>query len=235
MTVPSPPDPGAHPPSGQPWPPPPPSDVPGVAQPRRTNGFAIASLVLGFVGICGLGLILSITFGVIALVQIRRTGERGKGLAIGGLALSGLWVAGFATLVAVAILSPDVERGASGEIIKGGRLNTSELVAGDCVDDVDEGYAMSVPAVPCSEPHRGEVFAVVELTGTGRYPGEDEVFDLAADRCSADFGAYAPRADLDELDLFTLYPNGAGWRRGDRTVVCVAGYPDGARTGTLRD
>ena len=51
------------------------------ARPAPVNGVAIASLVLGL--LCFLpavGLIL----GIIALVQIKKRGERGKGLAIAG-------------------------------------------------------------------------------------------------------------------------------------------------------
>lgn len=50
------------------------------AQPNRTNGLAIASLVSSFF-ISLLGIIL----GHIALNQIKRTGEGGRGLAIAGL------------------------------------------------------------------------------------------------------------------------------------------------------
>jgi peptidyl-prolyl cis-trans isomerase B (cyclophilin B) len=48
--------------------------------PRQTNGMAIVALV------CSLALApLGIIFGHIALSQIKRTGEEGRGLAIAGL------------------------------------------------------------------------------------------------------------------------------------------------------
>lgn len=59
----------------------------------RTNGMAIASLVLSLV-CCN---ILGIIFGHIALSQINRTGEAGRGLAVAGL------VIGYASL-AIGIL-----------------------------------------------------------------------------------------------------------------------------------
>ena len=49
----------------------------------RTNGMAIASLVLSLV-CCN---ILGIIFGHIALSQISRTGEAGRGLAVAGLVI----------------------------------------------------------------------------------------------------------------------------------------------------
>lgn len=57
----------------------------------RTNGMAIASLVLGLM--LGLGAILAIPFGHVARRQIRRTGEQGAGMALAGLILGYLSLA----------------------------------------------------------------------------------------------------------------------------------------------
>ncbi|OOP59478.1 peptidylprolyl isomerase [Arthrobacter sp. SRS-W-1-2016] len=54
----------------------------------KTNVLAILSLVFGIVG----G-IVAIPIGHIALSQIRRTGEGGRGMALAGLALAYSWVA----------------------------------------------------------------------------------------------------------------------------------------------
>ena len=57
----------------------------GYQQASGTNGLAIASLVLSF--FCSLaGLIC----GIIALNQIKRTGQGGRGLAIAGIVISAL-------------------------------------------------------------------------------------------------------------------------------------------------
>ena len=52
-----------------------------------TNGFAIASLVLGILTLCGLGSVLAVIFGHIALGQIKDRNQTGRGLAIAGLVL----------------------------------------------------------------------------------------------------------------------------------------------------
>jgi hypothetical protein len=53
----------------------------------RTSGMAIASLVLGLVWICGLGSLLAVIFGHVALSEI----ERGRGQVLGrGMAIAGL-------------------------------------------------------------------------------------------------------------------------------------------------
>ncbi|GAB3283520.1 hypothetical protein GCM10027449_26640 [Sinomonas notoginsengisoli] len=66
------------------------------AAPVRTNPLAIASLVLAFFFTA-----LSIVFGHVALGQIRRTGERGRGLALAGLWISYLSLAAVAATIAV--------------------------------------------------------------------------------------------------------------------------------------
>jgi hypothetical protein len=60
-----------------------------VTRAAGTNGFAIGALALG---ICG-GAPLGLVFGVIALAQVRRSGERGRALAVAGIALSLAWLA----------------------------------------------------------------------------------------------------------------------------------------------
>jgi uncharacterized membrane protein len=53
-----------------------------------TNKLAIWSLLSSGIGIlCGIGSIVGIVLGVIALNQIKRTNEGGRGLAIAGIAV----------------------------------------------------------------------------------------------------------------------------------------------------
>ncbi len=82
------------PPAGGGFPPPPPpmGSVPG-GTPQGNNGLAIASLVLSIVGVCcGIGSILGIILGFVALNQIKKTGQPGEGLAKAGI------IIGFITL-----------------------------------------------------------------------------------------------------------------------------------------
>jgi hypothetical protein len=59
-------------------------------QPRSTNGMAVASLVLGIIGLifCGLTSLPGVILGHIALNKIKRTGEEGQGMAVAGLVTS---------------------------------------------------------------------------------------------------------------------------------------------------
>ena len=92
------PPPGPYPPQGYPYPPYPPQQ-PG------TNGFAIASLVLGILWLEWVGSILAIIFGFIARAQIKRTGQGGDGLAIAGIVLGFFAIAMFAVFVLVLVNS----------------------------------------------------------------------------------------------------------------------------------
>jgi hypothetical protein len=60
----------------------------------RTNGFAVGALVCGIIPF--FGGVPAVILGHVARGQIRRTGERGDGLAIAGLVFGYLWLCLFA-------------------------------------------------------------------------------------------------------------------------------------------
>jgi len=75
-----------------------------IATQGKTNGLAIASLVLGIVWIYGIGSILALVFGYQAKKQIDASGgrESGRGMAIAGIVLG--WI-GVGLLVLVIIFA----------------------------------------------------------------------------------------------------------------------------------
>jgi hypothetical protein len=68
-----------------------------LAPNTSTDGFAIAALVFGI-----LGGWLSLVFGPLALSRIKRSGARGRGMAIAGIWLGSAWVIG-GILLAIAL------------------------------------------------------------------------------------------------------------------------------------
>jgi hypothetical protein len=64
----------------------------GYPKPGDTNGFAIASLVCSVIGIIlvVVGPALGIVFGILALRQIGRRPQSGRGLAVAGLIIGGI-------------------------------------------------------------------------------------------------------------------------------------------------
>ncbi|MGH3858123.1 septum formation family protein [Actinokineospora sp.] len=190
--------------------------APAVSRPPGTNGFAIAALVFGILG----GIPLSVIFGIVALVKIRKTGQSGKGLAIAGLALSGVWL--------LMIVAGAVYGG------KDGNVSVDRLHPGDCIKTLSESETVyRMPVVPCTQPHQGEVYGEFDLS-RGDYPGETAIETEAFTQCETLLEKYAPQAVDSAGDTFYLYPRSADWRRGDRTVTCIA-YSDPAVTGSLKD
>jgi hypothetical protein len=78
-----------QPPYGYPYPP-----------PQRTNGMAIASMVLGILWLYWIGSILALVFGYVAKKQIRERNEAGGGMATAGIVLGWIGV-GILTVVLV--------------------------------------------------------------------------------------------------------------------------------------
>jgi len=77
-----------------------------TAPATRTNGFAIASLVLGIVWIYGLGSILALVFGLVARSQINQSegSQKGTGLAVAGIVLGIVGIVGLIALIVGIVL-----------------------------------------------------------------------------------------------------------------------------------
>jgi Domain of unknown function (DUF4190) len=123
-----PPPPGGYgypppPPGGYGYPPTPPGGYgyPPPSQGVGTNGMAVASLVCSLFGwLCLIGPILGLIFGILALNQIRQTGQRGRGMAIAGIVIGALAIAIITALgILGAILrhSPSVDSGAPAVVV----------------------------------------------------------------------------------------------------------------------
>jgi uncharacterized BrkB/YihY/UPF0761 family membrane protein len=83
-----------------------PDPVYGSAYPaQKTNGMAITSLVLSISTLfCGFTAILGIICGHIALSQINRSGEHGRGLAVAGLVIGYVFVVLFLVFIVILFL-----------------------------------------------------------------------------------------------------------------------------------
>ncbi|WP_333737381.1 DUF4190 domain-containing protein [Streptomyces sp. IBSBF 2806] len=198
------------------------------------NGLAVAALVLGI--LCFLPAV-GLVLGIIALAQIRKRGERGKGMAVAGSILSSvglaLWVLALATGGA-ADFWQGFKEGA-------GARSGFSLAKGDCFDMPGEtfgGDVYDVDEVACAGEHDAEVFATVPLSGRG-FPGDDRVTQVADDKCHRLRDAYAmdPWALTDKADVYYLTPTSESWNLGDREITCVFGPVDdtGTLTGSLRE
>jgi uncharacterized protein DUF4190 len=232
---------------------PPPLDAPD----GPTNGFAVASFVLGLLGF---GILLSYIFGAVALRQIRDRQQRGKGLAIAGLILSGLWTLLLAAVVflnatttppkrPVAASTPRSSSSpaatpastASGGGGSGGpqTANVFSLRTGECFQNPPANQTLLgityVTVTPCTKPHNAQVFVEFNVTGTS-YPPATVL------KREADVGCHSriPRTLLkskitNTMTLHYLYPLASAWAGGHRTITCliVDAKPD-LRSSVLR-
>ncbi|MGW3497024.1 DUF4190 domain-containing protein [Streptomyces sp. NPDC001020] len=205
--------------------------------PAPVNGLAVAAFVLGI--LCFLPAV-GLVLGLIALAQIKRRGERGKGFAIGGITLSS---------IGLALLVMFFATGASHDFWQGFKDGAREardnsvtfsLKKGECFNAPGgslSGETYDVDKVPCSREHQAEVFADVRLPAGG-YPGDDAVTRTAEKKCYALQNAYAMDswAVTDDVDVYYFTPTRESWRFGDREITCMFGNTDekGTLTGSLR-
>jgi hypothetical protein len=135
----------------------------------------------------------------------------------------------------------DADRDSSGEIASAGELDVMSLQVGDCFDDPAdlEDVVYEVAAVPCSEPHHNEVYAVQSLaTAFPRvFPGQDALWEYSYQVCSGSvFDSFVgtPYAE-STLEVFSLTPSEESWEDGDREFVCALFRLDGEKlSGTAR-
>lgn len=87
-----------------------PPQPPVAAAAPKTNGLAIASLVLGIVWIYWIGSILAVIFGHVALSQIKKSNgtQGGRGMAIAGLVLGYIGLAMIVLFIVIVIVGTTV-------------------------------------------------------------------------------------------------------------------------------
>ncbi|WP_190413432.1 DUF4190 domain-containing protein [Streptomyces venezuelae] len=205
-------------------------------QPRRTtNGLAIGSLVAGVVCcLPPLGLIL----GLVALPQIRKREQAGKGLAVAGILLSAL----SCLLLVIGIATGSFTSAWSGfkkGVDEASRSKSAfSLKTGQCfsVDGELEEYTTDVDIVDCARPHGGEVTGGFKVTGFDAWPGEGAIDKIAVKRCEAINTAYAMDtwAVPSDAGLFYYLPSKQSWRAGDRTVTCAFASEKRPFSGSVR-
>ncbi|MFA1547313.1 DUF4190 domain-containing protein [Actinomadura chokoriensis] len=209
------PPPGAPAPTALPGsPPPPPPFAPLGPVQRRTNRFAVFALVTGLLGM----IVLAVAFAVTALVQTGRRGEKGKGLAVGALAVSAAWVAAVSVAVTVGPLST----GSAAR--EDGKVAVTAMRPGDCFSEFEEAPdGLFVRPLPCTTPHQGEVSAEGELPDMP-YPGRQDLGNRAWTLCRERTEFLERSRYGKDLQLHTASPDEDAWKDGNRTVKCVMRY-----------
>lgn len=233
-------------PGGQPQPgygypgpamPPPYPGQPGwYGQERRTNGISIAALVTG---ILPCTFFLGIIFGLVGMKQVKQRAERGRGMAISGVVIGGLWTALFAVLITL---------GAMGKL-DDGNTDIADLKAGQCFNSVDGDLGVGgdadddkgtarIDVVDCAKEHAAEAFNIYQIQAAddAPYPGVDSINENAQRTCLKYAGTYLDGRSLASgLDLSYYYPPAKLWADNQRQVICFFYFLDGKGTGTVKE
>jgi hypothetical protein len=183
---------------------------------QQTNWWAIVSLIFGLIG----GVLISVVCGIVGVNKAKH-GQGGRGLAIAGLVLSGLWVVGIIAAVVFFL------------VIGKGTVTATDVKVGDCLKEIPGSTrVLTVDTVSCDQSHAGEVFAVLTMPD-GHFPGQPAIEEYQ-NKCEPALASYAPDAVTDDsVQLYVLYPTAETWEQGDRAVTCVATL-DPPRTGSLK-
>lgn len=215
------------------WPAPPPQQA--YREPAL-NGFALASLLVGLLCVPPLGVV----FGIVALVQIARRGERGRALAIAGLAVSLAMTAAvvFAADRVAERLFDRLDTLQQFEGVEGELTPVDDMRAGDCFnvprgDLLDESPL--IYRIACTEVHEGEVTSSTRFDDTV-FPGGPELKKTATDTCWKAQDAYAMDswALPSYAEMFYFAPSREAWSGGDRRLLCVIGTAEREHRGSLR-
>lgn len=203
----------------------------------RTNVVAIFAIVLGFVVP-----IAGIIAGAVGLAQVKRTGEKGRGLAITGIVVgSALTVLSVVAVIAFFVFAVvgsamDDAAGPGGDVLDpndGAGSQVLSLQVGQCLDDVSSGLITDDNLVDCDLPHTYEVFGDIALPD-GAFPGEDQIDTTAQQSCDAAFTSYVGIPyDQSTLDYNYVGPSTDTWAVGDRQIACLLTDPAGQTTGSL--
>jgi len=190
----------------------PPPAAPGVivppAEPPRTSGLAIASLVCGILGLCtGITALVGLVLGIVALVKISRNEDRigGKGLAIAGTCVSGCVLALLLLMIPIelAVMLPALSQAKSKAqtIMCQNQLKQQALAVHMYADDNNGVLPSGGKWCDALKPYLGGAALL-------RCPA-----DNPAARCSYAFNARLSGLKLDKVNPRTvvLFESSGGW------------------------
>jgi hypothetical protein len=200
-----------------------PGGEPYDGEPEPVSKLSVAALITGLVALVPVAVPLAIA----ALAGIRRSGRRGRGMAITALLASAAWLIVGGAVGTVAALTHGFHKPVT---IKYHQSAVFTLREGDCVDSPD-GQLVSV--VPCSTPHEAEVFATFSLPASA-WPGTTAVATAARSGCANRLTGYLNPQLAISLAQSYVYPDKVAWSAGTRTVICEVRATSGQLTGSVR-
>jgi hypothetical protein len=184
---------------------------------------AIIALVTGVLPLIP----LAVGCGIAALASIRRTGKRGRSMAVVALFATSTWIIAGGAFGTVAILTHGFKKVVT---IKYHEASLFKVREGDCINTPN---SQTVTILPCTTPHDAEVFATFTLPGSA-WPGTVAVQQTASSGCVNRLSGYLNPQLSISLSQAYVYPNQAAWGAGTRTVICEVRATSGQLTGSVR-
>jgi hypothetical protein len=223
----------------------------GIPPSKTMAGWALG---LSLVGCLGVTLLVAVPLAIVVLVESSRDPrDRGKGMAIAALVISGVW----AVVLVLGMVGNTLDSSSPPPVPDIGddrtidsrtgkelpRVPPAKLRVGDCFDDkalagIDDGggnvEADLVTLVPCDRLHDFEAYDVFQIRGS-EFPGLAKVRRQAAVGCGKEFKPYVGRAyGPSDLESWIYYPTSKSWTLfDDHGVTCVVGEPGAKTAGTL--
>ncbi|WP_454048817.1 DUF4190 domain-containing protein [Cellulomonas sp. Marseille-Q8402] len=197
---------GGYPPAGGTPYPYSPGQYPGPQAPG-TDGVSIAALITGIIGMS----VVAIVLGVLGLKRTKKNGTQGRGLAIAGLVLGGLWLLvsiGVGVAIAAAVVShdnalddlrADCTSGvmqACDDLYYESEVGSDDEEFGRTCGGRTEGYDSCVGLDESGQPTDEDA---AEGASTGGSYGDDPELDALWDSCEAGSGTACD-------DLYTYSP-----------------------------
>jgi Domain of unknown function (DUF4190) len=200
----------------------PPSYAPAWSpHPPRTSGLAIASLVLGILWGYGLGSLLAVIFGHVALSSIRRTYAKGTGMAVAGLILGYAGMLGAAFLLFLGLLTSTISSASptaqTAVTADSGEGAAPSFKAADYKKLTARGFAKLAKNPDAYAGERfviyGEVHQFDDFTGTDSFMATSGHAAGATNETSAFYGDEEQLSDVVEGDKFRAYVTVRGTER----------------------
>jgi hypothetical protein len=115
----------------------------------------------------------------------------------------------------------EADRDKDGNVTSQGKVNVTDLKAGDCVvENLGEKEFQRVEVAPCAKPHFFETYATFELED-GDFPGDEKVDELAGQGCYDRFTDFVGISyDDSKLEWSYMMPAEDTWA-SDRGVACL--------------
>lgn len=181
----------------------------------------MAAFVVSLPGLAPIAAVLAL----IALPRIRKSGGRGRGLAIGALVISCCWVIAIGVAAGLALYG---ERQAGiGRTVAIGQVQVQQ-----CFDaDLDGASLRMARIADCTVAHTGEAYAKVKATLTGLTA--EQKSSAATQQCATAFATFVGKPyERSELDMYYVVLEDRAVADGN--VLCMVGKPGEQLSGSMR-